>query len=296
MRALRKSFGSVKAVRGVDFTIAPGATVALLGPNGAGKTTTIDMLLGLQRPDAGTISVFGLEPVKAVRAGLVGAMLQVGSLVKDLSVRELVSMVSSLYPKTMGADQAMELAGITEIAKRRTQALSGGQAQRVRFAIAVVGNPELLVLDEPTAALDVEGRRDFWKSMRGVAARGKTVLFATHYLEEADAFADRVILVAHGRVVADGTPAEVKARVNVRTIRGTMPGAPAALLGALPGVSSAEARGDSFFMRCPDSDAALRALLAQFPAARHIEVTGGSLEEAFLELTGVNPEEMEDAG
>ena len=155
---------------------------------------------------AAEISVFGRPPAEAVRAGLVGGMLQVGSLVKDLKVRELVAMVAALYPKSLDVDEALELAGIGEIADRMTNNLSGGQAQRVRFAIGIVGDPDLLVLDEPTVALDVEGRRDFWASMRGVAARGKTVLFATHYLEEADAYADRVVLMARGKVVADGTP------------------------------------------------------------------------------------------
>jgi len=283
---LRKAFGEVKAVQGVDISIAPSSTVALLGPNGAGKTTTIDMLLGLQRPDAGRITVFGRTPTDAVKAGLVGGMLQVGSLVKDLTIRELVKLVAGLYPKPLGVDDVLQLAGIADIAERRTNKLSGGQAQRVRFAIAVVADPELLVLDEPTAALDVEGRRDFWASMRGVAARGKTVLFATHYLEEADAYADRVVLMARGRVVADGTPAEIKARVGSRTITATLPGADLAALGYLPGVSAVEARGDDVVLRCADSDPALRALLASYPRAFNIEVRGGSLEEAFIELTG----------
>ena len=283
---LKKSFGAVKAVRGVDISIARGETVALLGPNGAGKTTTIDMLLGLLRPDSGQITVFGHPPAEAVRAGLVGGMLQVGALVKDLKVRELVSMVAALYPRSLAVDQALEIAGISDIADRRTNNLSGGQTQRVRFAIGLVGNPELLVLDEPTVALDVEGRRDFWASMRGVAARGKTVLFATHYLEEADAYADRVVLMARGRVVADGTPTEIKANVSARTIRATLPGADLSLLGALPGVSAVESRGDGVILRCTDSDSALRALLGRFTEARDIEVQGGSLEEAFIELTG----------
>jgi ABC-2 type transport system ATP-binding protein len=284
---VRKSFGSVKAVQGVDIEVPAGQTVALLGPNGAGKTTTIDMLLGLQRPDSGHVLVFGKAPADAVRAGMVGAMLQVGALVKDLTVRELVSTVEALYPRSMSADRALELAGLGDVANRKTQALSGGQTQRARFAIAVVGQPDLLVLDEPTAALDVEGRREFWASMRAVAAEGKTVLFATHYLEEADAFADRVVLMARGRVVADGTPTEVKARVGARTIRGTLGSPDVAALSALPGVSGAEARGDSFVLRCADSDAALRALLSRYAEARDIEVSGSSLEEAFIELTGV---------
>ena len=283
---LTKSFGAVKAVQGVDISIARGETVALLGPNGAGKTTTIDILLGLLRPDGGQISVFGRPPAEAVRAGLVGGMLQVGSLVKDLKVRELVAMVAALYPRSLAVDEALELAGIGEIAGRMTNNLSGGQAQRVRFAIGIVGDPDLLVLDEPTVALDVEGRRDFWASMRGVAARGKTVLFATHYLEEADAYADRVVLMARGKVVADGTPTEIKANVGARTIRATLPGSDPVALRSLPGVSAAEVHGNGIILRCSDSDSALRALLGRFSDARDVEVHGGSLEEAFIELTG----------
>ncbi|HTV12082.1 MAG TPA: ABC transporter ATP-binding protein [Acidimicrobiales bacterium] len=282
---LHKSFGEVRAVRGVDMTIGSGETVALLGPNGAGKTTTIDMLLGLQRPDSGRISVFGLSPEGAVRAGLVGGMLQVGSLLRDLTVSELVTMVAALYPRSLNVGETLAAAGVSEISERRTQNLSGGQSQRVRFAIALVGNPDLLVLDEPTAALDVEGRRDFWASMRGVAASGKTVLFATHYLEEADAYADRVILMARGKVVADGSPTEIKGKVGARTIRATLEGAREMELSSLPGVSTAEAHGEAVILRCADSDTALRALLAKYPAARDIEVRGGTLEEAFIELT-----------
>jgi len=293
---LRKSFGAVKAVRGVDIAIKAGETVAMLGPNGAGKTTTIDMLLGLQRPDAGRVTVFGEAPSAAVRAGLVGGMLQVGSLVRDVSVRELVRMVAALYPHPLAVDDVLRAAGAIEFADRKTQNLSGGQTQRARFAIALVGNPELLVLDEPTAALDVEGRRGFWASMRGVAASGKTVLFATHYLEEADEYADRVILMAQGKVVADGTPTEIKARVGARTIRATLPGPSPSTeeLAALPGVTRAERHGDSVALRCSDSDAALRALLGRFAAARDIEVKGGTLEDAFVELTG--DEDAEAAG
>jgi len=285
LAGLRKAFGEVKAVLGIDISIPAGETVALLGPNGAGKTTTIDMLLGLLPPDAGRISVFGLSPKAAVRAGLVGGMLQVGSLLRDLTVRELVSMVAALYPRSLDVDGVLVTAGVDQIGDRRTQNLSGGQAQRVRFAIALVGNPELLVLDEPTAALDVEGRRDFWVSMRGVAASGKTVLFATHYLEEADTYADRVVLMARGRVVADGTPNEIKARVSARTIRATVPGSAVEELASLPGVTAAELHGEGAVLACSDSDAALRALLARYSQARDVEVRGGTLEEAFIELT-----------
>jgi ABC-2 type transport system ATP-binding protein len=282
---LSKSYGKVHAVRSVDISINAGQTVALLGPNGAGKTTTIDMVLGLARPDAGTVSLFGMPPAAAVRNGLVGGMLQTGSLVQNLSVRELVAMVASLYPRPLDIDEVLSVTGTAEFADRQTTKLSGGQSQRVRIAIALVTGSDLLVLDEPTAALDVESRRDFWNAMRAVAAKGKTVIFATHYLEEADAYADRIILMARGRVVADGPATEIKAMAGSRTIRATLPGADVASLSALPGVNSADTRGEAVVLSCSDSDSALRELLRRFPGARDIEVRGAGLEEAFLELT-----------
>ncbi len=275
----------MRAVAGVDLTIAAGETVALLGPNGAGKSTTIEMLLGLARPDSGTISIFGMPPDVAVDRGEVGAMLQTGSLLRDLSVRELVAMTASFYRAPLDVDEALERAGIVEIAGRRTQKLSGGETQRVRFAVAIVADPDLLVLDEPTVAMDVETRRAFWGTMRAFAARDKTVVFATHYLEEADAFADRVVLMAAGAIVADGPPTEIKAMVGSRHIRATLAGADPVLLRALPGVTEAEVRGEAIVLTCSDSDAALRALLVAFPAARDLEVTGAGLEDAFVELT-----------
>jgi ABC-2 type transport system ATP-binding protein len=286
VKSYRGPQGPIRAVRGIDVSIAAGETVALLGPNGAGKSTTIDMVLGLSTPDAGSVSVFGRSPRECVDAGLVGAMLQTGGLIRDLSVSELIAMMASLYPDPMGVEEALEVTGLTAIAGQRTHKLSGGQTQRVRFALAIVTNPELLVLDEPTVALDVEGRREFWSIMREFAARGKTVLFATHYLEEADANADRAILMAHGRVVADGPTTEIKARVGRRTLRATLPDVPPSRLAGLPGVASAERHGDAVILSCTDSDRSIRALLAQYPAARDIEIAGGSLEEAFLELTG----------
>jgi ABC-2 type transport system ATP-binding protein len=282
---LSKSYGNVRAVRSVDLMIAPGETVALLGPNGAGKTTTIDMVLGLTRPDSGSVSLFGMSPAQAVAAGVIGGMLQTGSLIEQLTVRELVTMVASLYPHPLGVDEVLQLTGTAEFADRLSTRLSGGQTARVRFAIALVADPDLLLLDEPTAAMDVEARREFWATMRAVAARGKTVIFATHYLEEADAFADRIVLMARGQVVADGPATEIKAKVGGRTIRATLPGAGVAQLAALPGVTNAERHGDAVILTCADSDVALRALLGGFPAARDIEVHGSGLEEAFLALT-----------
>ena len=295
LTGLTKSFrgpeGPVHAVRGIDVSIAAGETVALLGPNGAGKSTTIDMMLGLLEPDHGQVTVFGRTPANAVKDGAVGAMLQTGAVLRDLSVRELVTMMASLYPRPLKVDEVLHLTGISDIANRRTQKLSGGQTQRVRFAVALVSNPELLVLDEPTVAMDVEGRHAFWTTMRDFAARGRTVLFATHYLEEADANADRVVVMAHGRVVADGPPTEIKAMVSIRTIRATLPEVPVSDLATLPGVSDADRRGAAITLHCSDSDAAIRALLDRYPSASDIEITGAGLEAAFLQLTGVEDEE-----
>jgi ABC-2 type transport system ATP-binding protein len=276
--------------------IAPGETVALLGPNGAGKSTTIDMLLGLLAPDQGSVSVFGHAPAEAVARGAIGGMLQTGELIRDLSVGELVAMMASLYPSPLRVEDALELSGARQFADQRTQKLSGGQTQRVRLAIALVSNPQLLVLDEPTVALDVEGRQAFWATMRAFAARGKTVVFATHYLEEADAYADRAVLMAHGTVVADGPPTEIRARVGTRTIRATLPSVDASELRRLPGVSSAERRGEVVVLRCSDSDVAIRALLSTYPDARDVEIAAAGLEEAFLALTGEDRESPEPRG
>jgi ABC-2 type transport system ATP-binding protein len=290
LRGLTKTFktpqGPVQAVRGVDIDIAPGQTVALLGPNGAGKSTTIDMLLGLTAPDSGSVSLFGQSPDRAVQSGAIGAMLQTGAVLRDLTVRELIDMMGALFPRPFTVEQTLELAGISDIAERKTHRLSGGQTQRVRLAVALVSNPDLLVLDEPTVAMDVESRREFWANMRAFAQSGKTVVFATHYLEEADAYSDRIILMAHGRVVADGPATEIKATVGLRTIRATLPGADLRAIGGLEGVTNVDTRGDAVILNCGDSDRALRAFLPAFPEARDIEVSGAGLEEAFLQLTG----------
>jgi ABC-2 type transport system ATP-binding protein len=285
LAGLAKSYGEGRAVRGIDVSVHRGETVALLGPNGSGKSTTIDILLGLLQPDGGSVTVFGRQPAQAVDEGLVGAMLQTGGLIRDLRVREIVTMIASLYPNPLAVDEVLELTGVSEFAERLTQELSGGQTQRVRFALALATNAELLVLDEPTVALDVEGRHEFWTTMRDVAAHGKTILFATHYLEEADAYSDRAVLMARGRVVADGPPTEIKALVGTRTIRATLPGAPLEELERLPGVNHADRRGEAIVLSCTDSDAAIRALLTAHPETRDIEIRGAGLEEAFLQLT-----------
>jgi ABC-2 type transport system ATP-binding protein len=289
LRGAAKSFRTagtvVHAVRGIDVSIDRGETVALLGPNGAGKSTTIDMVLGLLSPDTGTVSLLGGPPREAVAAGSVGAMLQAGALVRDVTVRELVAMMAALHPRPLEIDEAIELAGLTEITRRRTHKLSGGQAQRVRFALALVSDPAVLILDEPTVGMDVEARRNFWVSVRAFAARGKTVIFATHYLEEADAYADRAILMSRGRVVADGATSEIRARVGTRTIRATLPDVDTTELASLTGVTAADRRGGAIVLICADSDAAIRALLDVHPDVRDIEITSAGLEDAFIELT-----------
>jgi ABC-2 type transport system ATP-binding protein len=283
-----KSYDTVRAVETLDLEIGSGQAVALLGPNGAGKSTTIGMLLGLVRPSAGTVSVFGDTPDAAVRGGRIGAMLQDGSLVPGLTVREVVEFVRGLYPEPLPLDEVLSLANLTSLAKRRADQLSGGQAQRVRFAIAVAGAPRLLVLDEPTSAMDVESRRSFWASMRAYAAGGRTILFATHYLEEADENADRVIVMARGRIVADGTAREIKAAAGGRTVRFTIGDQPTAGLDALPGVTGIELRGGAVRLRTTDPDATVQALYASGIEVRDLEVKGADLEEAFLALTGDN--------
>ncbi|WP_051264728.1 ABC transporter ATP-binding protein [Nakamurella lactea] len=286
LSGLHKSFGSVRAVRGIDLTVAPGEVVAFLGPNGAGKSTTIDLLLGLTKPDSGTARLFGGVPDAAVSAGRVGAMLQSGALLPDLTVRELIRIFAALHRNPMPVGEAMLRAGIDDIAGQKTQNLSGGQAQRVRFALALVPDPDVVVLDEPTVAMDVEVRRQFWASMREFAAGGRTVLFATHYLQEADDYADRVVVIADGRIIADGTGASIKARVSGRTLSAVIPGASEQLLRAMDTVTDVEVVGGRYAVHCDDSDAVLRLLLARYPQIHDIEITQANLEQAFLQLTG----------
>ncbi|MCX4980588.1 ABC transporter ATP-binding protein [Streptomyces sp. NBC_00572] len=289
-----KTFGAVRAADGLDLTVRRGETVALLGRNGAGKSTAVSLLLGLDEPDSGRVRLFGGTPARAVAAGRVGAMLQEGRTTPRVTVGEVVSFVARTYPSPMPVAEALALAGLTEFAGRRVGRLSGGQAQRVRFAIALVGNPELVVLDEPTAALDVEARQEFWEAMRGYARRGNTVLFSTHYLEEADAYADRIVVLDAGRIVADGTGEELKRAAGGSLVSFDLAGSPTEWLGTLPGVTSVEIRGDRARLRTEDSDATVRALAAR-DAIRSLEVTHASLNDAFLTLSHRNRERLEPA-
>ncbi|TCO50871.1 ABC transporter ATP-binding protein [Actinocrispum wychmicini] len=282
---LRKHYGDVKAVDGIDLMIAPGEVVALLGPNGAGKSTTVDMLIGLSKPDVGEIRVFGNEPSRAVAEGSIGAMLQNGTLLDDATVGETVAMIASLHRAPMTVSEAMRRAGVEEFADRRCNKLSGGQKQRVRFAVALVSNPDLLVLDEPTAAMDVGTRREFWASMREFTDAGRTVLFATHYLDEAEEFADRVVLMRQGQIVADDSVAKVRAMASGRTISAVLPDVPVEQLTQLPGVIDVARRAERVELVCADSDRTLRALLNAHPHVHDIEISAAGLEEAFLALT-----------
>lgn len=279
-----KSFGPVRALAGLELDVRRGETVALLGRNGAGKSTAIGLLLGLDAPDAGSVRLYGESPERAVRAGRVGAMLQEGRVVPRLTVRELVTFVARTYPAPMPVAETLGLAGLTDLAGRRVERLSGGQTQRLRFAVALAGNPELLVLDEPTAALDVEARRPFWESMRAYARRGNTVLFSTHHLEEADAHADRIVVLDRGRVVADNTGEGLRRAVGGSLVAFDLAGRPTGDLADLPGVIAVEVRGERARLRTRDPDATVLAL-ARLDAVRGLEVTGPSLEDAFLALT-----------
>jgi ABC-2 type transport system ATP-binding protein len=285
LRGVHKCFGSVQAVRGVTLAIGSGEIIAFLGPNGAGKTSTIDMVLGLSRPTAGAVEVYGMAPRQAVRKGLVSAVMQTGGLLKDLTVAETAQYTASLFAAGRPVGEVLERAGITAIAGRMIGKCSGGEQQRLRFAMALIPDPELLILDEPTQGMDVEGRRTFWKAIGDDAASGRTIVFATHYLEEADAYAGRIVLISKGQIVAGGTAAEVKGLASGRTIRATLPGADAAALRAMPGVDGVDVRGDTVLIHSGDTDAVARQLLTQTPAS-DLEITARGLEEAFIALTG----------
>ena len=286
LEGLTKSYGSLRAVDALTLAIRPGETVALLGPNGAGKTTTVSMLLGLLTPDSGSAMVLGMTPNEAIHSGRIGAMLQEGNLMPGVRIGELLDYVLSLRSSSMTRAELLEMAHLNGLEKRRIDRLSGGQTQRVRFALAIASNPEVLVLDEPTAAMDVEARHDFWASMRSYVSSGRTVLFATHYLEEAEMFASRVVIIASGRIVADGTVAELKRGAGQHTVQFHSANPDARTVESLAGVSRAEIYREQVTLKTSDADATVRALVASGVAWRDIEVRGASLEDVFLNLVG----------
>ncbi|GAA0670140.1 ABC transporter ATP-binding protein [Kitasatospora atroaurantiaca] len=301
-RNVSKSYGRVKAVNGLDLVLRPGETVALLGPNGAGKSSSLDLLLGLREPDRGSVSLFGGAPRAAIEAGRVGAMLQSGGLMGDVKVRELVKFACAIHPRGHRVEEVLRNAGITEIADRKVDKLSGGQEQRVRFALAIAGANDLIVLDEPTTGMDVSVRRQFWATMRAQADAGRTVLFATHYLEEADSIADRVLVLHKGRLIADGTSAEIKAKAGARRITFELHASDGlfeeAALRALPGTVSLDVTGHAdgvrtVRIRSTDADAGVAGLYKAGLYPRGLEVTSLGLEQAFLTITGEADDETD---
>ena len=292
LRGVRRHFGTgdrrVQAVDGVDLSIRRGEVVALLGPNGAGKTTTLDMLLGLTTPSSGTVQVLGVSPERATASGEIGAVLQTGGLLGDLTVGETVQLIASLH----GSDalrrvpEVMVRADLEPLTRRRVSKCSGGEQQRVKFALAMVSDPDILVLDEPTAGMDVTARRHFWDVMRADADAGRTIIFATHYLEEAEQFARRTVVMHRGTIVADAPTALLRASLGERTVSATVDGESTALaemLRAVDGVTAVRVDGDRLSLRATDSDAAARILLDN--GGHDLEIAAPTLETAFTALT-----------
>ena len=286
-RNLTKSYGAIMALRNLNLVLHAGELLALLGPNGAGKTTLVRMLLGLARPDAGSVSVFGADPHGGSVQPRLGAMLQVGRVPETLRVREHIDLFSSYYPAPLPLQETFHIAGIEDIKDRPFGELSGGQKQRVLFGIAICGNPDLLFLDEPTVGLDVEARRLMWSQIRTLIARGKTVLLTTHYLNEADALADRILVLDKGEIVAEGTPAQIKARAMGKQIRCTSR-LSLEEVRQIPGVLSVKADRNAFELQVNAAEPVVRELLQRDSWLADLEVTNAGLEEAFLALTQNN--------
>ncbi|MFJ3218489.1 ABC transporter ATP-binding protein [Kitasatospora sp. NPDC086801] len=300
-RGVGKSYGRVRAVDDLDLVLRPGETVALLGPNGAGKSSSLDLLLGLRQPDQGSVTLFGGTPREAIAAGRVGAMLQSGGLMADVKVRELVRLACDVHPRGRSVAEVLTDAGITELAERRVDKLSGGQEQRVRFALAIAGDSDLIVLDEPTTGMDVTVRQAFWASMRAQADAGRTVLFATHYLEEADSIADRVLVLHRGRLIADGSSAEIKVRAGARRVAFELHDVDGefeeSVLRLLPGVQALDVTARvpgvrTVRIRTADADASVAGLYRAGLYPRGLEVTGLGLEQAFLTITGEQDQQL----
>ncbi len=284
LQATTKRYGSITALDGVDLALRRGEVTALLGPNGAGKTTAVKLLLGLVRPTAGHATLFGRDPRSAEARVRVGAMMQLSKVPETLRVREHLDLFRSYYPRPMPMDDLVEVAGLTGLEDRLYGKLSGGQKQRLAFALALCGDPELLFLDEPTVGLDVEARRGFWSEVRRLAGAGRSMLLTTHYLEEADSLADRVVVLQQGKIVADGSPVEIKTRAAARKVRCVTRLATADVL-RLPGVASAARDRGVLEVLATDADSVVRALFARDAELSGLEVVNAGLEEAFLALT-----------
>ncbi len=289
LEAVSKNYGEVRALRNVNFTVRAGQVVALLGPNGAGKTTAVKLLLGLLEPNSGKARVFGGDPTNPQNRIRTGAMLQVGRVPETLRVREHIDLFSTYYPKPLPLEEVLAVAGLEKLRDRKFGDLSGGQRQRTLFALAICGDPDLLFLDEPTAGLDVEARRALWEQIRRLIDRGKTVLLTTHYLEEADALADRIAVINQGEIIAEGTPAEIKAQTSGKRIRCITALSLASLL-QMPGVTDARQDREAVEIHAREAEPVVRALLGRDPSLSGLEITSAGLEEAFLALTQDNGE------
>jgi len=287
LRGVSKSYGNVQALRQVDFSVRQGELIALLGPNGAGKTTAVKLFLGLSAPDTGTVSVFGGNPKNSATRMRTGAMLQVAKVPETMRVREHIDLFRSYYPNPLPMQETLSIAGVGDIQERLFGDLSGGQRQRVLFALALCGDPDLIFLDEPTVGMDVEARRVLWEQIRRLVARGKTVLLTTHYLEEADALADRVAVINKGQIIAEGTPAEIKTRTCGQKIR-CITRVPVEEIREIPGVLTVTTDREALEIRAAAAELVLRELFLRDTTLRGLEVTNAGLEEAFLALTAEN--------
>ncbi|MEM6793571.1 MAG: ABC transporter ATP-binding protein [Acidobacteriota bacterium] len=294
LSGVRKRYGDVQALRGINLAVRRGEVLALLGPNGAGKTTAISLLLGLLRPDAGSVHVLGGDPRSMAVRRRLGAMLQASGVAPTLTVREQIDLFRSYYPRPAPVRELIEVAGLGEIQDRRVGRLSGGQNQRVLFALALAGHPELVFLDEPTAGMDARSRRRLWESVRGLSAAGTTVLLTTHHLEEASALADRVALIDRGRLTALASPKELEARVSGRMVR-CVTRLELEAVAAMPEVHSVERRGAAIEILTPRAENLLRRMLDLDPSLSELEVGGAGLEQAFLALTAAEGDD-ENAG
>jgi ABC-2 type transport system ATP-binding protein len=287
LAGVNKSYGDIRALRGVNFSVRAGEVVALLGPNGAGKTTAVKLLLGLLQPNSGIARVFGGDPTNPENRMRTGAMLQVGRVPETLRVREHIDLFSSYYPTPMPLAEVLAAAGLEKVADRKFGDLSGGQRQRVLFALAICGDPDLLFLDEPTVGLDVEARRMLWDEIRRMVTRGKTVLLTTHYLQEADALADRVAVINQGEIIAQGTPSEIKAETAGKRIR-CITSLNLSVLRQIPGVTEVKEDREAVEIHTTEVEPVVRELLARDPKLSDLEITSAGLEEAFLALTQDN--------
>ncbi len=279
-----KRYGTVTALGGVSLTLRPGEVVALLGPNGAGKTTAVSLLLGLARPDGGKVRLFGRSPQAAASRTRVGVMLQLSGVPETLTVAEHLKLFAAYYPRPLLLGEVLERTGLVGLEHRLYGKLSGGQKQRLHLALALVGDPDLLCLDEPTTGLDVGSRRALWDGVRATIREGKTVLLTTHYLEEADALADRIVLLTEGRIRAEGTPTAIKEQVAGRRVR-CVTKLPLEAVQALPGVRRARRDGAVTELLVAEAEPVVRILLERDPDLSGLEVTSAGLEEAFLALT-----------